>query len=64
MESPRDAVSSRFERELIDSVMRLGGQGAALTSFEVHDVIPGPADISLAMMLKTPVRNPPAACSG
>ena len=41
MESPRDAVSSRFECELIDSMMRLGGQGAALTSLEVHDVIPG-----------------------
>ena len=44
LEGPCDSVSSCFERQLIDSMMRLGGQSAALTSFEVHHVIPGPAE--------------------
>jgi hypothetical protein len=35
LESPCDSVRSRFERQLIDSVMCLGGKRAALTSFDI-----------------------------
>src|ERR1019366_5016204 len=52
LESACDSVSSCFERHLIDSVMRLGGQSATLARFEIHHVIPGPADIPLAMMFE------------
>ena len=47
-----DSVSSRFERQLVDSVMRVGGQSAALTGFEVHHLLSNPASIPLAMMLE------------
>src|ERR1700704_1134265 len=49
LEGARDSVGSRFEGKLIDSVMRLGGESAALTCFEVHQVIAYPASIPLAM---------------
>src|ERR1700675_341886 len=49
---PRDSVGSRFERQLIDSVMRFGGETAALAGFEIHHVIACPASIPLAMMLE------------
>src|SRR5713226_3031834 len=52
LEGSRDSVSSCFKRQLIDSVMRLGRESAALARFEVHRVIPDPAHIALAMMLE------------
>src|SRR5450432_183607 len=52
MEGSRHAVCSCFECQLVDPMMRLGGQGAALASLEVHHVIAGPRRITLAMMLK------------
>ena len=52
LERSRDSVCPRFERQLIDSVMRLRGQSAALAGFEVHHVIPCPARLTLAVMLK------------
>src|ERR1700722_12037214 len=52
MESARHSVSACFECQLIDSVMRIGGKSAALAGFEVHHVIPYPANIALAMMLE------------
>src|SRR5580658_1225236 len=51
-EGARDSVGSRFERQLIDSVMCFGGESAALAGFEVHDVVAYPADIMLAMMFE------------
>src|SRR5882724_6356913 len=49
-ESACDSVRSCFERELIDSMMRLSGQGAALTRLEVHHIVPNPSGIPLPMM--------------
>src|SRR5271166_5623743 len=46
------AVGPRFEGELIDSVMRLGGERAALAGFEVHCVVSYPCDIALTMVLE------------
>src|SRR5579872_1871108 len=50
----RHSVRSRFQRQLIDSVMCIRGKSAALAGFEVHDVIARPADIALAVMRKDP----------
>ncbi len=38
-EYARDAIGPRFERELIDAVMRFRRQRAALASLEIHHVI-------------------------
>src|SRR6476661_4817961 len=51
VESSCDSVRSCFERELIDSMMRLGGQGATLACLEVHHVIPDPGGIPLPVVL-------------
>src|SRR5882724_2204668 len=51
VESSGDSVRPCFERELIDSMMRLSGQGAALACLEVHHVIPSPGGIPLPMVL-------------
>src|SRR5215472_1484251 len=37
-EDASHTVSAGFQGELVDSVMSLGGEGAALASFEVHDI--------------------------
>src|SRR5271155_4254151 len=54
VEGACDSVGSRFEGQLIGSVMRFGGESATLAGFEVHDVVAYPADIvidiALAMM--------------
>src|SRR5258708_37678150 len=52
LEGARDSVGSCFEGELIDSVMRIGRESAALAGFEVHDVIAYPASVPLAMMIE------------
>src|SRR6266436_9321023 len=49
-ESACDSIGSCFEGQLIDSVMRVGRQSAALTGFEVHHLISHPARIPLAVM--------------
>ena len=36
------AVGARFQRQLIDAVMRFGGEGASLPGFEVHYVVADP----------------------
>src|SRR6266446_6430267 len=64
LEGPCDSVSSCFERQLIDSMVRLGRQSAALASLEVHHVIPGPAGIPLPMMLKNPFAALPQHVQG
>src|ERR1700687_254038 len=46
------SVGSCFEGQLIDSVMRFGGESAALTGFEIHHIIARPASIPLAMMFE------------
>ena len=47
------AVGPGFERELIDAVMRLGRQGAALAGLEVHHVVADPGHVrALAVMLQ------------
>src|SRR6266436_4231422 len=51
LEGARDSVSSRFKRQLIDSVMRLGRERAALARLEVHRVVPDPADIGIALTM-------------
>ena len=63
MEGAGDAIGARFERQLIDSVMRLGGKSAALAGFEVHHVVAHPADIRVGDDVREPVRGPRAACS-
>src|ERR1035438_5189433 len=45
LEGARDSVGSRFERKLINSVMRFGGKSATLAGFEVHHVVANPSDI-------------------
>ena len=40
IETSRHAVGARFQRELVDAVMRLGGKRAALAGLEIHDVRP------------------------
>src|SRR5271167_4999947 len=57
MEGARDSVGSRFERELIDSVMRLGGESATLAGFEVHRVISHPAGVEIAGALAMMFEN-------
>ena len=52
IESASDTVSSRFERQLVDSVVRFRGQGAALAGFEIHHVVSYPRNITLAMMFQ------------
>src|SRR5438874_1020382 len=52
LEDPCDPVGSCFERQLIDAVMRFGGQCTALAGFEVHNVITCPTDIPLAVMIE------------
>src|ERR1700675_1500752 len=52
LEDPGDAVSPGFEGQLIDTMMSLGRESAALASFEIHHVVPGPVRIPLPMMLK------------
>ena len=47
LERSRNPVCSRFQRQLIDSVMRLRGKSATLAGFEIHHVIAFPADIAL-----------------
>src|ERR1700722_1879330 len=52
LEDPCDSVGPGFERQLIDSVMSLGRESAALPCFEIHHVVPGPVCVPLPMMLK------------
>src|SRR5277367_2722063 len=40
------AIGSRFERQLIDAVMRLGGKRAALAGFEIHGLRAAPVDFT------------------
>src|SRR6266481_10011 len=57
LEGARDSVSSRFKRQLIDSVMRLGRERAALARFEVHRIVPDPADIVVVIALTMMIQN-------
>src|ERR1700730_12103521 len=47
-----DAISTRFEGQLVDPVMGLGGEGAALTGFEIHHVVANPRNIASAVMFE------------
>ena len=58
IEGASDSVGAGFERELIDAVMRLRRERAALAGFEVHDVVADPGDVALAMMLEDSARWP------
>src|SRR5260370_16572671 len=57
LEGSRDSVSSGFKRQLIDSVMRLGRESAALARFKVHRVVPDPADIVIVIALTMMIQN-------
>src|ERR1700692_2935019 len=50
LEGAGDGVGSSFERQLINAMVCLSGESAALAGFEVHRVVSDPADIPLAMM--------------
>src|ERR1700726_3575570 len=54
VERPRNSISPRFQRQLIDSVMCLRGKSATLAGFEIHRMIACPADIALSVMLENP----------
>ena len=41
------AVGPRFQRQLIDAVMRVGRQGAALAGLEIHHVVADPGHVAL-----------------
>src|ERR1035441_1794627 len=57
VEGARDPVGSCFQGQLIDSVMRFGGERTALAGFEVHDVVACPSDIVLPLALAMVVEN-------
>jgi hypothetical protein len=50
IECPRHAVSTRLQRDLVHSVMRLRRKRASLAGFEVHHVGARPRSLALAMM--------------
>src|SRR5579862_7040581 len=50
----RNSVRPSFQRQLINSVMRLRRERATLAGLEVHRVLTDPVDIALAMMLDHP----------
>jgi len=52
IEASREAVGSRFERQLVYSLVCFCGERAALTGFEIHDVLALPGDLALAMMFE------------
>src|SRR5258707_14653437 len=52
LKRPSHSVGSRFESQLVHSMMRLDRKSAALAGFEVHSMIACPTDISLAVMFK------------
>ena len=49
------AVGSGLQRQLIDAVMGLGRQGAALAGLEVHHVVADPGDVATAMVFQHPL---------
>ena len=55
IERARHAVGARLQRQLIDSVMRLGRERAALAGLEVHHLVAHPGDVALAVMLEHPL---------
>ncbi len=57
LEFAGDGVGAGFAGLLIDAVMRVGGEGAALAGFEVHDVVADGA----AMEARARLRAPPAS---
>ena len=46
------AVGPRLERQLIDAVMRLRRQGAALARLEVHHVVADPGHVAPAVVFQ------------
>src|SRR5579862_7649668 len=50
IESASDAISTSLERQLIDPVMGLRGERAALARLEIHDVVSNPLDLARPMM--------------
>src|SRR5580704_13139744 len=51
IEASREAVSSRFQSELIHFVVRLCGKSAALAGFKIHDVLTLPEDVAAAAVM-------------
>ena len=47
-----DAIGARFERQLIDAVVRFGGERATLAGFEIHHVLALPGDVAPAMVFQ------------
>ena len=52
IEGTSDAVSPRFEGELIDAVVGVGRQGAPLPRFKIHDAVANPCHITPAMLFQ------------
>ncbi len=52
IERASNCVCTRFQRELVDSMMSPRGKRASLPSFEIHDIRALPGHIPPAMMFK------------
>src|SRR5207247_1127312 len=52
IERPRDAVCASFERQLVDAVVGVGRQSAALPRFEIHYVVADPGHVPLPVMFE------------
>src|ERR1700734_2736415 len=50
IEASSDAIGARFQRQLVHSVVGLCGERAALTGFEIHDVLTLPGDVAATVM--------------
>src|SRR6267378_510094 len=48
----RNGVRTRFQSQLIDSMMSSGGECASLPRFKIHDIRAPPVHVSLAMMFE------------
>src|SRR5260370_34501244 len=47
-----NAIGARFQRQLVDAVMRLGGERTSLPRFEIHHVVAAPGHIARPMMIQ------------
>src|SRR5579864_4477291 len=52
LERASDAIGAGFQGKLIDAMMSLGRQRAALAGFEVHHVIAFPGHVATAVMIE------------
>ncbi len=52
IERTGNAIGARFQRQLVDAVMRVGGERASLPRFEIHHVVAAPGHIARPVMIQ------------